>query len=57
LREVVVALDPRVKARWQEIQKKFDFPVSAIGERIKPEEEIILKIWKEEGIDKFMKPK
>ena len=38
-----------------EIQKKYDYPVNAIGVRIDTRDERTLKVWKEEGIDKFVK--
>ncbi len=50
-----MALDTAVKKNWIEIQKKFDFPVNAIGVKIKPNDKKTLKVWKEEGIDSFMK--
>jgi hypothetical protein len=48
-------LDPRVKKNWEELQKKFDYPVNAIGVRINDKDRDTLKIWKEEGIDKFVR--
>lgn len=48
-------VDPAVKKNWIEIQKKFDHPVNAIGIKIDPKDEATLKVWKEEGIDQFMK--
>lgn len=48
-------LDPRVRKNWEELQKKFPFPVNAIGVRINDKDVQTLKVWKEEGIDKFMK--
>lgn len=50
-----MSLNPTIKKNWMEIQKKFDVPVNAIGVRIDPKDEKTLKIWKEEGIDTFMK--
>ena len=50
-----MALDPAVKKNWIEIQKKFDFPVNAIGVKIKSKDEKTMKVWKEEGIDNFIK--
>lgn len=50
-----MALDPLIKKNWIEIQKKHDTPVNAIGVKIDPKDERTLKIWKEEGIDAFMK--
>jgi hypothetical protein len=48
-------LDPAVLKNWQEIQKKFDQPVNAIGVKINPKDQATLKVWKDEGIDKFLK--
>jgi len=39
----------------QEIQKKNTAPVNAIGVKINPKDEKTMKIWKEEGIDTFIK--
>jgi hypothetical protein len=50
-----MALNPAVKKNWIEIQKKFDYPVNAIGVKINPKDEKTLKVWREEGIDKFVK--
>ena len=50
-----MVLDPAVKKNWIEIQKKHDKPVNAIGVKIDPKDEKTLKVWKEEGIDKFVK--
>ncbi len=46
---------PEIKKNWEEIQKKYDFPVNAIGVRINSKDQATLKVWKEEGIDKFVK--
>lgn len=48
-------LDPQVKKNWEELQKKYSYPVNAIGVPIKEKDQQTLKIWKEEGIDKFVK--
>jgi hypothetical protein len=48
-------LDPLVKRNWEEIQKRFSVPVNAIGVKISPKDEATLKVWKAEGIDKFVK--
>ena len=50
-----MALDPAVKKNWIEVQKQHSVPVNAIGVKIDPKDEKTLKVWKEEGIDKFMK--
>jgi hypothetical protein len=48
-------LDPKIKKNWEETQKKFAHPVNAIGVRIADKDLMTLKVWKDEGIDKFMK--
>lgn len=48
-------LDPKVKRNWEEIQSRHDYPVNAIGVRIKDSDKATLAVWKAEGIDKFMK--
>jgi hypothetical protein len=50
-----VPLDPAVLKNWQEIQKKYPQPVNAIGIKIDPKDQATLKVWKEAGLDKFLK--
>lgn len=50
-----MVLDPAVKKNWTEIQKKYDYPVNAIGVKIDPKDKETLRVWKEEGIDQFVK--
>jgi hypothetical protein len=50
-----MALDSIIKKNWIEIQKKNTAPVNAIGVKINPKDERTLKIWKDEGIDGFVK--
>ena len=50
-----MAIDATIKKNWVEIQKKHDIPVNAIGVKIDSGDEKSLKIWKDEGIDSFMK--
>ena len=50
-----VGLDNAVKKNWIEIQKRHDVPVNAIGVKIDSKDERTLKVWKEEGIDQFVK--
>jgi hypothetical protein len=50
-----MALDSIIKKNWIEIQKKSTAPVNAIGIKINPKDEKTLKVWKEEGIDQFIK--
>lgn len=48
-------IDNLIKKNWIEIQKKNTVPVNAIGVKINPKDEKTLKVWKDEGIDKFLK--
>ena len=50
-----MGLDSAIKKNWIEIQKKHDVPINAIGVKIDAKDEKTLKVWKEEGIDQFMK--
>ncbi len=50
-------LDPLIKKNWIEIQKKYAFPVNAIGVKIDPKDQKTLQVWRDEGIDKFMQQK
>ncbi|MCL2340868.1 MAG: hypothetical protein FWC49_04085 [Proteobacteria bacterium] len=50
-----MALDATIKKNWIEVQKKNSVPVNAIGMKINPKDEKTLKIWKDEGIDAFVK--
>ena len=50
-----MALDPVVKRNWQEVQKKFGYPVNAIGMKIESRDKETLQIWRENGIDQFVK--
>ncbi len=50
-----MALKPEIKKNWIEVQKRYSYPVNAIGVKIKPKDKATLKIWKEEGIDQFIK--
>lgn len=50
-----MALDPAIRKTWEEVQKKYDTPVNAIGMKIAANDQMTLRIWKEEGIDKFVK--
>jgi hypothetical protein len=50
-----MALSESIKKNWIEIQKKYDFPVNAIGVRIDQKDARTLKVWKDEGIDQWVK--
>ena len=50
-----MGIDSSVKKNWIEVQKRHDSPVNAIGVKINPKDKKTLKVWKDEGIDKFVK--
>ena len=50
-----MGLDSAIKKNWIEIQKQHDVPMNAIGVKISPKDKKTLKVWKEEGIDEFIK--
>jgi len=50
-----MALKPEVKKTWIEFQKNNSEPVNAIGVKIASSDSNTLKVWKEEGIDQYMK--
>ena len=48
-------VDPTIRKHWIEIQKKNFEPVNAIGMKIDPKDANTLRVWREEGIDKFVR--
>jgi hypothetical protein len=48
-------LDPNVKANWEKLQEQYNYPVDALGRPIDPRDEETLSVWREEGIDQFMR--
>jgi hypothetical protein len=50
-----MAIKPEVKKNWIEVQKRYAFPVNAIGVKINPKDQKTLKIWQDEGIDQYVK--
>ena len=50
-----MAISEAVKKTWIEVQKRFTHPVNAIGVKIDTKDAMTLKVWKEEGIDNFIK--
>ena len=50
-----MGLDPSVKKNWIEIQKSNSSPVNAIGVKIDPKDEKTYRVWKDEGIDKYLR--
>ena len=50
-----MGLDSAIKKNWIEIQKQHEVPINAIGVKIDAMDKKTLKVWKDEGIDQFMK--
>jgi len=50
-----MGLDSAIKKNWIEIQKQHDVPINAIGVKIDAKDNKTLNVWKDEGIDQFMK--
>jgi hypothetical protein len=48
-------IDDGIRKTWIELQKKNDVPVNAIGMKIDSRDEFTLKVWREEGIDRFLR--
>ncbi|MFL5244987.1 MAG: ABC transporter substrate-binding protein [Gemmataceae bacterium] len=47
------SLDPRVKENWKKVQKQHAHPVNAIGMPIDAGDLKTMKVWRDEGLDKF----
>lgn len=50
-----MALPENIRKNWESIQANHDHPVNAIGVKINNKDEKTLKVWRDEGIDKFIK--
>ena len=50
-----MAVDPKVKKNWEKLQEKMNYPVDALGRPIDQKDAETLKVWRTEGIDRFMK--
>jgi hypothetical protein len=50
-----MSVPEHVKKSWVEIQKRYDHPVNAIGVKIDNKDARTLKVWRDEGIDQFVK--
>lgn len=48
-------VDPVVKKNWEKLQRQYDHPIDAMGRPIDPKDVETLKVWQEEGIDRFVK--
>lgn len=52
-----MALNPDVKKRWMELQRKFPVPVNAIGVPIDEKKDAMMyKVWIAEGINEAFAP-
>lgn len=49
-----VTISAAVRKNWEEVQKRHDVPVNAIGIKIDARDQATLKIRKDLGIDKCM---
>jgi len=47
-------VDAAVRKNWIEMQKRHEEPISPIGLRIDPKDQMTLKVWRDEGIDRFV---
>jgi hypothetical protein len=45
----------RLKQSWIDMQKRHDVPVGPLGLEIDPRDQMTLKLWRDEGIDRFLK--
>ena len=50
-----MGINESIKKNWINIQKRNSVPVNAIGAKINSKDEKSLGVWRQEGIDKFMK--
>ncbi|MGF1505879.1 MAG: hypothetical protein ACFB51_12230 [Anaerolineae bacterium] len=48
-------VDDTIKKQWEDLQSKYNYPVDALGRPIDQKDQDTLNVWKEEGIDRFMK--
>jgi len=47
-------VEPKIKANWEKLQEKYNYPVDALGRPIDQKDQETLKVWREEGIDRFL---
>jgi DNA replication protein DnaD len=48
-----MSIDPKVKKQWEKLQEQYDYPVDALGRPIDPNDQEMLRVWRDEGIDRF----
>ena len=46
-----MAIDEAFRLKWIATQRKFDYPVNAMGAPIAEDDEVSMRIWQEQGID------
>jgi len=50
-----MAIDAAVKDNWEKLQQQYNYPVDALGRPIDAKDQETLKVWRDEGVDQFMK--
>ena len=50
-----MAIPENIRKNWIDIQKRYEHPVNAIGVKIPDKDAKTMKVWKEEGIDEYVK--
>ena len=48
-------LEASIKQNWERIQQQYDYPVDALGRPIEPNDSETLRVWRDEGLDQFVK--
>jgi hypothetical protein len=49
-----MAIDPTVRENWEKLQEQYNFPVDALGRPIDQKDKDTLRVWQQEGIDRFL---
>lgn len=44
-------ISPQIRKNWVNTQRKYDFPVNAIGVKIDPKDAKTMEVWRSENID------
>jgi hypothetical protein len=50
-----MSIDPAVRSHWESIQSQNDVPVNALGMRIDSADTMTLKVWRDLGLQRFLK--
>ena len=48
-------VEATIKDNWEKLQEKYNYPVDALGRPIDAKDQETLKVWREEGIDQFVR--